>query len=131
MTKMLRILVVDDDVNMRRTLADILALAGYQVVTCTSPVEGLLELESAPFDCVVSDIRMPGMNGVQFYQAIRAKDADLPVLLMTAYADQELLFLARALGLRFFLEKPLELERLFAWLAEVSACRSGPTLNAE
>ncbi len=121
MPKSLHILVVDDDANMRRTLGDILAISGYQVEVSASPLEGLLQLEQAVFDCVISDIRMPGMNGVQFHQVIRQKYDHLPVLLMTAYADQDLLLQARAQGLRYFLEKPLQLERLFAWLAEVAA----------
>jgi CheY-like chemotaxis protein len=121
MPKSLHILVVDDDPNMRRTLGDILTISGHQVEVSASPLEGLLQLEKTAFDCVVSDIRMPGMNGVEFLQAIRQKYGHLPVVLMTAYADQNLLLQARAQGLRYFLEKPLELERLFAWLAEVSA----------
>lgn len=121
MPKPLHILVVDDDLNMRRTLADILSISGHLVEISASPLDGLALLEKAAFDCVISDIRMPGMNGVQFHHAIQQRFAHLPVLLMTAYADQDLLLQARAQGLHLFLEKPLNLERLFAWLETVGA----------
>ncbi len=120
MARALRILIVDDDLNMTRTLADILSVFGYITDTASRAAEGLQKMTTAAFDCVVSDIRMPDMNGVEFQRAIRQQHDDLPVMLITAYADHDLVVQARAQGLQAFLEKPFEIGQVILWLNEIA-----------
>jgi DNA-binding NtrC family response regulator len=127
MDKPFRILIVDDDQNMTRTLADILAVSGYIAETAALAEDGLKKLEAnvgtehRSFDCVVSDIRMPGMNGVEFQRVIREKHGDIPVMLITAYAEHDLIEKARAQGVLSFLEKPLNISLLFSFLRRIAS----------
>jgi CheY-like chemotaxis protein len=117
----LRILIVDDDLNMTRTLADILSVFGHFAETATRAAEGLQKMSFTAFDAVVSDIRMPDMNGVEFQRAIRQQHGNLPIMLITAYADHEWLLQARAQGLQAFLEKPFDAFQVVAWANELAA----------
>jgi DNA-binding NtrC family response regulator len=121
MEKTLRILIVDDDHNITRTLADSLTVSGYIAETAAIAEEGLNKLEVHTFDCVVSDIRMPGMNGVEFHRVIKSKYGDIPVVLITAYAEQELIVQARDQGVMTFLEKPLNIPLLFSFLRRIAS----------
>jgi DNA-binding NtrC family response regulator len=121
MDKNLRILVVDDDYNMTRTLSDILAVSGYSAEMASHAEEGLRKLETEPFDCVVSDICMSGMNGVEFQRQIREKFGEMPVMLITAYADHDMISQAQAQGALAFLEKPLNIPLLMSFLHVIAS----------
>jgi len=118
--KPFRVLIVDDDVNMMRTLADILAASGYIAETTSSALDGLGKLEANPFHCVVTDIRMQGMNGVEFQQVIKDKYGPIPVILITAYADHDLIVRGREQGALAFLEKPLNIPLLLSILRAIA-----------
>ena len=68
-----RVLVVDDEHDVRDTLAEMLTVAGHDAVTCASGSEALAQLEQRTFDVIISDLRMPGMDGAQLFDAIRAR----------------------------------------------------------
>ncbi len=116
MDKTFRLLIVDDDTNMVRTLGDILAASGYEVQSAPQAEQALVLLDQVQFDCVVSDIIMPGMNGVELQKVIKEKFGSLPVLLITAYADNDLIARAREQGAMAFLEKPLDIPLLLSFL---------------
>ncbi len=120
MKKLLRVLIVDDDPHMSTTLQDILTASGYEVETAGGAEEGLSRLERGAFDCVISDIRMPGMNGVRFQQAAVSKHGKVPFLFITAYAENELYKQAREQGAIGFLEKPLDLPLLLTVMKVLS-----------
>ncbi len=82
----LHILVVDDDRRMAKTLVNIFQVKGYQVEAAHSGPEALEKVAGGRFDCVLTDIKMPEMNGVELYRAIKARQPDLTVVLMTAYS---------------------------------------------
>jgi CheY-like chemotaxis protein len=119
-----RILVVDDDPFMARTLADILQLEGYTVTVAFSGFQALKELLSENYFCVLSDIRMPGMSGLELHQAIKAKYPTLPVVLMTAYAADELIRAGLDSGVLATLTKPVDIEELLALLARLPRYRA-------
>jgi two-component system response regulator HydG len=121
MSEPMRILIVDDDHNMARTLADILTASGYAVDTAASSEEGLAKLDALPFGCVLSDIRMPGTDGVQFQRVIKDKRPGTPVILMTAYADQDLMAQGKIQGALAILDKPLNIPLLLLMLRMVAA----------
>lgn len=121
MNEPLRVLIVDDDHNMARTLADILTASGYAVETAGSSEEGLAKLDSGSFGCVLSDIRMPGSDGVHFQRLVKDKRPGTPVILMTAYADQDLMAEGKLQGALAILDKPLNIPLLLLMLRMVAA----------
>lgn len=117
MTEQLQILIVDDDVRMTHTLADILTLKGHQPVCVSSGVEALEKLDQSQFDCVLTDIRMPEMDGVELFMEIHKRRPELPVVLMTAYASQSLVEQGLKAGAAGMLEKPLDLNQLLGFFS--------------
>ena len=84
-----KILVVDDEQSMTQFLGIVLRKEGYQVTTVNSGRDALEKIRMEPFDIVISDIKMPGMDGIQLLQGIKKHDPNIPVVLMTAYASQQ------------------------------------------
>ena len=117
MKETLRILVVDDDRRMTKTLKDIFEVKGYQVEEAHSGPEALDRLERADFDCVLSDIKMPEVNGVELYRAIKAKRPDLPVVLMTAYSADLLIREGLEEGVVAALTKPLDINQVLSFFS--------------
>lgn len=107
-----RILLIDDEEDMRLSSAQALELFGLEVTTFSS-AEAVLELVGYGFDgVVVSDIRMPGMDGMTLLQRIRDVDAEIPVILVTGHADVQLAVSAMRAGVYDFLEKPFTAQHL-------------------
>lgn len=108
--------VIDDDEAMRDSLNFLLDSAGYTVTlfeTATSFLESLPKLE---FGCVVSDVRMPGIDGLELLKRMKAANNRFPILIMTGHGDIPLAVEAMKLGAIEFLEKPFEDERLTAMI---------------
>ena len=120
----LRILIVDDDRMMARTLRDIFRVKGYQAEVAHSGSEALERVEQEPVDCVLSDIKMPGVNGVELYRAIKARRPDLPVVLMTAYSTDELVEEGVEEGIVAILTKPLDINLLLGFFCSLRRERS-------
>jgi CheY-like chemotaxis protein len=117
------ILVLDDDPHMTRTLSDILALNGYRVVEAWSAQEALDLVAAQEFDCVLTDVRMPGADGVEFYRQARRERPGLPVILMTAYAADEIIQQGLAEGVIGVLDKPINIALLLGFLAALTRQR--------
>lgn len=86
---MKRILVVDDNELLCRMACDILHTEGYHAVAATSAAEAIEALESQSFDLLVTNFAMPGMSGLELARAMRNKDPELPVIVMTSYEPVE------------------------------------------
>src|SRR5215467_15623628 len=84
-----KILVVDDEQSMTQFLGIVLRKEGFQVTTVNSGRDALDKIRMEEFDVVITDIKMPGMDGIQLLQGIKKHDATLPVVIMTAYASQQ------------------------------------------
>ncbi len=84
-----KILVVDDEQSMAQFLAIVLRKEGYQVTTVHNGRDALEKVKTDNFDVVITDIRMPGMDGIQVLQGIKKLDPTIPVVIMTAYASQQ------------------------------------------
>jgi two-component system cell cycle sensor histidine kinase/response regulator CckA len=117
------ILVVDDEHAIRRYVARILQQDGHVVHEAADGIEALqaIERETMPVELVVSDIVMPRLNGVELVEALAESRPEVPVILMSAYADRELaeMGVVAPCGV---LPKPFPAERL---LQEVRRCLSG------
>jgi CheY-like chemotaxis protein len=109
---------------MTSTLADILALQGHTVVQAWSGPQALEKVRAEFFDCVLTDVRMPDMNGVELHQRLRGLYADLPVILMTAYAADDLLRQGMAQGVAGTLEKPLDFSLLLEFFGALKKIRT-------
>jgi EAL domain-containing protein (putative c-di-GMP-specific phosphodiesterase class I) len=107
-----RILVVDDEEALIRVIARSLLAAGYEVATASDGMRAVDLVAAAPFDAIISDIDMPRMNGIQFLQNLRQRDADVPVVLMTGNPNVESAVQAVAHGALQYLIKPLDLTEL-------------------
>lgn len=101
-----RILLVDDEEELRRSSAQALELAGFRVDTFACAEDALERIAFSFHGVVISDIRMPGMDGMTFLQRIREIDAELPVILVTGHGDVQLAVRAMREGAYDFVEKP-------------------------
>lgn len=112
MTPTAHILVVDDEANLRKTVASILQRAGYEVTTASHAQEALALLSEHGFDLVFMDIRMPDMNGLDALKSIHAILPQLPVILFTGQPDLNSAVSALRHGAMDYLQKPLRPELL-------------------
>jgi len=126
-----RLLVVDDELPLRELFAAILGEAGWQVDVAGSGNEALQLLGSRAYDAVLSDIDMPGMNGLQLLKAVRSRDLDLPVLLVTGYPQVESAVEALEQGAFRYLLKPVALDTLTEAVASAARLHRVVTLKRQ
>ncbi|MFC1639661.1 sigma-54-dependent transcriptional regulator [Gemmatimonadota bacterium] len=107
-----RILVVDDDRSIRETFEQHLARSGYEVATAPSAEEALVLLAEIEPGLVVTDVRMPGMDGIEFLKRVRPEVADLDVIVITAFDDMQTAVNAMKAGAYDYLVKPLDLDQI-------------------
>ncbi len=107
-----RILIVDDEPDMRWVLRDLFGSAGFEVTTADDGQQALTALAAGEIDVVLSDVRMPGGDGVQLLEDSRARDPDLPVILLSAVEDIETAVGAMKLGAYDYVAKPFDRHRL-------------------
>ena len=110
-----RILAVDDDGLVRRSLEILLREAGFDPTVASSGQEALGFLVQRHFDLLITDIRMPGMDGLQVIQAVRQychemKKQPIPEIVLTAYNDEQVKQSAIRMGVREFLLKPFKID---------------------
>ncbi len=103
-----RILVVDDHASAREAMADVLREARYHVSTCASAREALVKLGSERIDVVVTDLQMPGMNGLEFICEIERRRLDVQVLMITAHGSVGSAVEAMRHGAFDYIEKPFD-----------------------
>ena len=108
----MRILIVDDEGSLLLTLVANLELEGFEVVGAQEPADALRLVGEQHFDLVLTDIRMPGMNGIDLFRAIRGIRPDMPVILMTAFAAESLIDEAVQEGVFAVLPKPFDIEHV-------------------
>jgi signal transduction histidine kinase/DNA-binding response OmpR family regulator len=107
-----RILVVDDEKGMCASLQTLISKAGYQVTTADEGEEAIQKIRQDNFDLVITDVRMPRVDGLDILKAARQKDEDAVVILMTGYASLESAISAINQGAYDYLLKPIEFPEL-------------------
>lgn len=112
------VLIVDDEANMRTTLAEILKDEGYQVTTAATGEEAVRLCQARDFEVILMDVRMPGIDGVEAFRQIHRHQEGVRVILMSAYSIESLKEAALDEGAIAFLAKPLDLERVIDLVAE-------------
>ena len=112
MSKAMKIAIVDDEKDMRQSISQWLALSGFDTETYSSAEEALKGLGNDFPGIVVSDIKMPGMDGMQFLRKLKGVDSSLPVIMITGHGDVPMAVEAMRMGAFDFLEKPFNPDRM-------------------
>ncbi|MDF1762491.1 MAG: sigma-54 dependent transcriptional regulator [Oleibacter sp.] len=123
----MRLLVVEDDAQLREAIVDTLMLKGHEVLEAPNGIEAQAILNHQTVDVVLSDINMPGMDGLQLLDHVRQTHPWLPVLLMTAYGDVGQAVQAMQRGANDYLMKPFQLAELDALLKPYIPSVAGTT----
>ena len=108
----MNVLLVDDEIQILTILAEMLEAVGIQVHICNSGDDALAYLDTHQIEVMVSDLRMPGMNGLELLQKARAKDPDLQMVILTGFGDMKSAVEALRIGAYDYLSKPIDSERL-------------------
>jgi two-component system, NtrC family, response regulator PilR len=109
---MSNILIVDDEQSYRQLLSLVFEGDGHTIRTASNGIEALKVLQDGPVDVVISDVRMPDMDGIEMLRAIRETHPDLGIVFMTAFASVEAAREAFKLGADDFIQKPFDVEEL-------------------
>jgi len=108
----MKILVVDDEEGARELFNTILTDEGYEVTLAVKGEDGISQFKNALFDLVVTDIKMPGMDGLQLLQEIRKTGSKADVIMVTAYGEVESYLKAMSLGAAEYINKPIRIKEL-------------------
>ena len=119
MGSILSILVVDDNPSMAKTLADILDVKGFEVHTAYSGAEALEILRNNSIDVLLTDVKMPDMNGVELYLETKKTRPALTTILMTAYAADDIIQQGMAEGIKTVLTKPVNIDLLLSLFSAI------------
>lgn len=120
----MNILLVDDEKSILKVLGDFLHDCGYRIRTAANGVLALGELEAhQDFDLIISDVRMPEMDGISFLSAVRVRFPGIPVILITGHGDEELAVEALQEGATDYLKKPVKLAEFLVRIERIEERR--------
>ena len=119
---MCRILLVDDDETLRKTLSAFLARVGLGTpAQASNGVEALSSLSALPADLIITDCQMPMMDGISFVRALRSQGCSTPVIMLSGQGDPRLVQVALRAGVTQYLEKPLSPPALIDAIRQMAA----------
>lgn len=107
-----RILVVDDEEDIRQILCDSLADDNFEVITCSDGYEALELIKEGFFELIITDLRMPGIDGIELIDTIKQISPEVPVIMLTAYGSAGVQREMDRLQAHRYFEKPFSLEEL-------------------
>ena len=131
MTGKAELLIVDDEANTLASLARAFRLAGHEATVCDNAVRALELARSRPFDLILSDVVMPGRDGLALLEDLKAAGVTTPVVMMSGQAHIEMAVRATRLGALDFLEKPLSTDKLLLTIDHALRLRRLETENSE
>ncbi len=123
MARAMKVAIVDDEADMRASISQWLALSGFDTETYSSAEDALREIGADYSGVVVSDIKMPGMDGMAFLKRLMGMDSGLPVILITGHGDVPMAVEAMRLGAFDFLEKPFNPDRMTELVKRATGAR--------
>lgn len=109
---MVTVFVLEDDRDLNAVICRHLEMNGYHTVSCLSVQDAYDAMENTHYDAFISDIMMPGEDGFSFAREIRTRDADVPILFMTAYDSLENMRRGYQLGIDDYMPKPVNLDEM-------------------
>lgn len=119
MEKKIKILVVDDDHQMVKTICDILQYKGFETEQAYCGEEAVEIAKEGGLDCVLMDLKMPGIDGVETLKILKEMNRDLPVMLMSAYATVEQTEEAKQKGAHAVLAKPIDIPAALLFFSQL------------
>ena len=126
----IRVLLIDDDVRLFELLASYLDQNGFSVTVASDGKKGLAALEAGTFDAVLLDVMMPGMDGIEVIKRVRAKNNNIPIVMLTAKGDETDRVVGLELGADDYVAKPFSPRELLARLRAVLR-RARPDASGE
>ena len=109
---MIKIFVVEDDVDLNRFVSSSLINVGYEVISCFDGLEALEKMDEEKCDLLLTDIMMPKMNGFELAESVRATDKTTPIIFMTAKDDKASKILGYNVGIDEYVTKPFDIDIL-------------------
>ena len=107
-----KVLVVDDEFNILDLIRRALTAAGYATITAESALDGLLALQDNPVSLLITDVKMPGMDGLDLMRQVREISPDLPIAVISGYGTEEMAAAALEHGAFYFINKPFNVESI-------------------
>src|ERR1700681_4749117 len=126
-----RILVIDDEPDIRDSLEALLSSENYRVELAANAAEGMKRMEASPFDLVLLDLMMPDKSGMQVLEEIRGRDRETPIFLITAYGSVEVAVNALKRGANDYFSKPWDNEKLLIEIEHMISKRQLEQENTE
>ena len=123
MSEMMKVAIVDDEKDMRLSISQWLSLSGYDTESFASAAEALSVVGPDYPGIVITDIRMPGMDGLGLLKKLMSRDSALPVMMITGHGDVPMAVEAMRLGAFDFLEKPFDPDNMTAIVRKATAAR--------
>lgn len=118
-----KVLVIDDQPGIRRLLTEVLTDEGYEVVTAGNGYEGVQRAKEINPAVILMDMKMPGMDGIETLQELKAMRQEDKVIMMTAYGELELVNQAREMGAYAYITKPFDIMAVCRMVAEnIAGC---------
>jgi two-component system, LuxR family, response regulator FixJ len=111
---MATVFVIDDQASVRHALAEMLGVFGFEVETYDSAISFLRSLAAPRIGCIVADVRMPGIDGIELVRELTRRSVDLPVVLISGHADVPMAVAGIKAGAEDFIEKPVDDRALVA-----------------
>ena len=124
-----RILIVDDEKDIRDTMRAFFELQGFEVFEAADGVEAIERVREEPFDVVLTDLMMPGLNGLEVLKLVRSTSPATAVLIITAYPSPQVESKAMELGCDGFLSKPFRLDQLKSAVHQSLTRRRSEAMN--
>lgn len=118
-----KIMIIDDEIAIRSSLSAVLQTYGFSIGTYATATDAMDELASFKPDCVIMDVRMPGVDGMVAQRMISEEDDATPVIMITGHADISMAVLAMKNGAYDFIEKPIDDEKLVASISAALASK--------
>lgn len=118
---MKRVLVVEDSISIRQKIKEILTGNDYAVDEAIDGMDGMRKLEGTSYDCIITDINMPNMNGIELIKKVRSQDDNklVPILVLTTESQSDMLRLGKKAGATGWLVKPFNEDKLIKTLNRI------------
>jgi len=126
-----RILIVDDEPKICQFLEVMLRREGYEATSAYNAADALTDLETTPFDLIITDLKMPGMNGFEFVRRVKHAHPDLPIIMITGYATVDTAVEALRTGVDDYVTKPFNIDELRKVISRTMKAKPVTRDNAE
>ena len=119
-----RILIVEDDEEMSALLRDMIEEEGYKTASVNNGAEAFRKLAKESFDLIITDVRMPGLTGLDILPGIKKLQPDAPIIVITAFGSEEIQRKAFERGANAYLEKPIHFHKLRTLIHDMFSTKS-------